>query len=282
MRLRPDPLVIGASGGSGTRVFAKLARQAGFFMGRSLNRSEDSAPFVDFYDAWTPLYLKREGRLSDQERRAVDEDFACALRRHLTGLPHAEVPWGVKSPRSLLFLAFWARHYPRMRFLHVVRHGGDMASSGNQREFQMYRALLLTRQERQRFRQTREIAYWCKANLPAAAFGARRLKDRYLMVRFEDLCREPSQEIARIFQWLEVSDARRVEAAAAEVAPPSTIGRWQRAPLGQVHALLKNGRPGLERFGYWDGEAWGELDRAMRGPRWRRWWFRCRHVMVSR
>jgi hypothetical protein len=55
-RWSPDPIVIGASGGSGTRVIARVLQRADVFMGSDLNAAVDSLPIAAFLDLWVNVY----------------------------------------------------------------------------------------------------------------------------------------------------------------------------------------------------------------------------------
>jgi len=85
-------------------------------------------------------------------------------------------------------------------------------------------------------------------NLAAADFGERELGPRYLRVRFEDLCAEPAATIGAILDFFGLEgDA---EAAAAEVRPPDSLGRWQLRRRKVIDEITETAYPGLERFGY--------------------------------
>ena len=112
-----EPGVIGATGGSGTRVLAAIAQRGGMFVGSDLNRSLDALDFAAFFDRWAGRELAPE---------------AAAELRALVARQHAEAegrPWGWKEPRSVYLLPFLAAELPGLRFLHVVRDGRDMALS---------------------------------------------------------------------------------------------------------------------------------------------------------
>lgn len=282
--LRMDPIVIGGSGGSGTRVFVRLLKQAGIFMGSVLTRNEDAQPFVDFYDAWTPLYLKRAGALSPHERCAIDEDFQRALTAHHAEAPSPTAVWGAKNPRSVLLLRYWHERFPGMRFIHVIRHGLDMAFSRNQRGLEKHQDLILTPGERRSTAWARASAYWSRTNA-SAAYTATQLGSRYLLIHFEELCRQPHQTIARVYRFLALPvDPRQIEEAAATVRYPSSIGRWRRQPPRRVHEAMEAGREGLERFGYWDPETARSLEAVACAPFWYRavfQWIRMKRLPVG-
>lgn len=50
--LELGPRLIGATSGSGTRVFARIVRRAGLFIGTNLNVSEDAVDFGAYSDSW--------------------------------------------------------------------------------------------------------------------------------------------------------------------------------------------------------------------------------------
>ena len=112
--------MIGATGGSGTRVLAAIVQRGGMFVGSDLNRSLDALDFAAFFDRWVGRELP---------------PGAAAELRALVARQHEEAggrPWGWKEPRSVYLLPFLAAELPGLRFLHVVRDGRDMALSENQ------------------------------------------------------------------------------------------------------------------------------------------------------
>ncbi len=53
------PSIMGATGGSGTRVVARVARRAGLFIGTNLNPAEDSLEIAAYYDRWINPYIQQ-------------------------------------------------------------------------------------------------------------------------------------------------------------------------------------------------------------------------------
>ena len=95
----------------------------------------------------------------------------------------------------------------------------------------------------------RSIALWSWINQAVADFGERELGSDYLRVRFEDLCAEPRTTVERIYVFFGLEGD--VDAAAAEVKPPKTMGRW-RAAEEILARLDREAGPALRRFGYPD------------------------------
>jgi sulfotransferase family protein len=230
------PGVIGATGGSGTRVLARVVQRGGMYVGSDRNRSEDALDFAAFSDRW----------IDRHERGETSAELVAELRA-LVARQHADAagrPWGWKEPRSLYLLGLLDEQLPGLRFLHVVRDGRDMALSSNQVQLRKHGDAVLG-PARGEPEAERSIALWREVNLRAAARGAR-LGERYLRVRFEDLAAEPAATTARILDFLGLdADAERI--AADEVGAPDTLGRWRGREVEGLEALAGDA---LERFGY--------------------------------
>ena len=86
-------------------------------------------------------------------------------------------------------------------------------------------------------------------NRRAADFGDQTLGRNYLRLRFEDLCEQPVDTVARLLEFV---DGRGDPATLAreEVRPPDTLGRWRSEPPSLIARLEEAGGDGLRRFGY--------------------------------
>ncbi len=249
MTLPPNgPYVIGGTGGSGTRVVAKIARQAGLFIGRELHRSEDPLRFIQFADRWVDAYAARErSRFSAWSEARMRRQLGAFLRAHCAGMTSAERPWGWKQPRTLYLLPFLHEELPGLRFVHVVRDGRDMALSPNQYHLRHVRAVL-GKELSGRAEPVGSIALWSRVNLAAADYAELSLGGGYLRLRFEDLCADPPAAIEQLLGFFGLSGNARD--LAAEVSPPPTIGRWRSAAPELQAELNEVGCDALARFGY--------------------------------
>src|SRR5439155_6094781 len=86
--IRVPPVVIGAVGGSGTRVLAHVLRKAGWFMGQRVDsRNEDSLPIARFLTKW----LKRLHDFPNVDSRTLTKatsDFDRMVQVHRRASPH--------------------------------------------------------------------------------------------------------------------------------------------------------------------------------------------------
>lgn len=244
------PNVIGATGGSGTRVVARIAGAGGMFIGSKLNRSEDALDFGAYSDRWINRYVA--GRAGGPHA-SLEEEMTAELRSivadHCAGLPPEAIRWGWKEPRSIYLMPFFRSRMPTLRFLHFVRDGRDMAFSSNQFQLKKHGSAVLDGRVSWR-RPVRSIVLWNRVNLAAADFGEHDLGPDYLRVRFEDLCAEPRATVERIYEFFGLEGD--VEAAASEVQPPQTLARWRERPKRLVARLEREAEPTLRRFGYLD------------------------------
>ena len=251
MITRPrGPCVIAAVGGSGTRVLAAVVRQAGMWIGANLNGPLDALDFADYCARWIPTFRggathPLSAAILGQMRQGLND----VVEKHLASLNDANRAWGWKNSGSLHLLPFLHAEFPNMRFLHLVRDGRDMAYSSNQYQVRRYGSVLLTPDERRWSQPLRSIAVWGRLNLMAADYAEGRMRDQYLLVRFEDLCASPVPSVQRILDFCGLNgDPARL--ARDQVVAPSSVGRWRYQRPQTVARLGEVGGVALRRFGY--------------------------------
>src|SRR5262249_46047217 len=95
----------------------------------------------------------------------------------------------------------------------------------------------------------RSVELWSTVNAAAADWGEEHLGDRYLRLRFEDLCNEPVSGVAAVLAFFGLDgDAERI--AEDEVKRPSSFGRWRDEDPALGAALTERASAELIRFGY--------------------------------
>ena len=251
-RFANGPYIVGATGGSGTRVVARMLRRGGQYIGLHVNRFEDALGFGSFSDDWINPFLERSAVWADPlgaMAAPMIDDLRAILERHLKPLEDTGRPWGWKEPRSLYLLPFWRAQFPNLKFVHVVRDGRDMAFSKNQNQLREHGQTLLGSHSGISGEPLRSIALWSRINLLAADYGEAVLQERYLRLRFEDLCAEPAEVACRLFEFLGL-DGDGPHAVASEVQTPASAGRWRGQDPGTLAELERIGDEALHRFGY--------------------------------
>ena len=277
LKVRDDPVIIGAVGGSGTRVFKMAVELAGYFMGTYVNTNKDAVPLRMFFRSWSHQWLKLyeqsiAGLSSSVAIQKMREEFYRAVDSHLNSLPKLSSPWGFKVPKSLLFLQFLQWIYPKMKFIHVIRNGLDMVYSRNWR-VRFNSEGVLEKEEQKLPEYLQRILYWSRVNDIASKYAKKHLGENYIRIRFEDMCATPENVIQRLLDFLNISNKYNLDAAVSEIGLPNSVGRWRNHPTEEIFEIMKVGRPGLEHFGYWNPNIWQKIECVMHGPNWRRWVF---------
>jgi hypothetical protein len=244
----PPPLVIGATGGSGTRVLVQVLRKAGWFMGNRLNpENEDSLPIAWFLTKW----LKELKDFPNVEpgvlRRAIN-DFDRMVYIHRRGIPSPDAHWGWKNPRSLWLVPFLVNRFPKLKFIHMIRDARDMMLSENI-YFLRQNGHWLIGPDWWRNPEAAQLELWRRSNNRALEFAQRYLKNRYYMVRYEDLCQKPMETVSGLMDFLGEPNLD-LERLTKGIHDRGNIGRWRNVETSELRSLAKAIEADLRQFGY--------------------------------
>jgi hypothetical protein len=230
--------VIGGVGGSGTRLVVGLLREMGVSLGADVNESEDAKSFVPIYDAYVSAYLET-GTVALEP---LATDLLQAIEKHID--PAAQPVWGWKNPRSIYLLPLLDQLIPGLRFVHVIRHGLDMPMSANQRQLREHGRAVLGRGCDEMPRELRSALLWKRVNEAAADYG-RGMGERYFLLRYEDVCSDPSASLGALAAALGLALPQRWKTPIAPVPH-----RWKELEPALLDALRAGIGGTLERFGY--------------------------------
>ena len=223
----PDPVAIGAVGGSGTRLMARTLEAMGVAMATPVNSAGDALEWPPMRRLLSDSMLARFPREHILNNAFSGLEQLLALRRHNLGLRGRS---GWKVPTTHLWLAELAQFFPGMQYIHLIRNGLDMAYSGNQRQAQHWassQAVELTRDRDGRISPGSMLEYWLCANESALETGARCLGQRMRVIRFEDLCLNPEREIRDLASFLGVPvDEATVVKLSSDIHVPESQGRY--------------------------------------------------------
>lgn len=233
------PLVIGGTGGSGTRLVARLIRTMGVDLGSDVNDSEDALSFVSLIDRYVDRIVSSK-RVDDD---AFKHDLEIAVRDHLAAVSGQS--WGWKNPRSIYLLPLLDRLIPQIHFIHVIRHGLDMALSENRNQLNMHGEAVLGKSVHDLRPTLGAALLWQTVNNSAADYGET-MRDRYFLVRFEDVCESPDRALAPVAAALNLP--LNPEACREMINPRKP--RWPELDAADLAELRGAIGPALERFGY--------------------------------
>lgn len=147
--------------------------------------------------------------------------------------PEAWRAWGWKEPNSHIYLNHIIRYWPEVRYIHVIRHGLDMAYSGNQNQLHNW-GWLWGIQDAEAAANPPGVAlrFWIMSNQTALETAREKLGERSLVIRFEDLCRTPTTEIRRLLDFAGVTWTESDVARLARIPRlPSSSGRYREKGL---------------------------------------------------
>lgn len=245
-----SPLIIGGSPGSGTRIFCQIAIDAGIYMGNNTNTNfaNDAMAFFKFYAKWVNLWLlRKKSPLTITQKKKMIEEFNSCEKLHLASKAANKSLWGFKNPRSILILSFLHKSYPKMKFLHVVRDGRDVAyTKWGAGGFKKHGKALLGKE----IKNARDkLQVWSHTHLQASSYGESKMNEHnYFRVRFEDLCYDPKNTIESIKKFWNISDVDLTSTINKVKMVPS-IGRWKKHEK-EMSNLSKLDLKVLEQFGY--------------------------------
>ena len=191
-----------------------------------------SLPADDYYDRVVD-YVRNIAK--DAHSNNMIEHFYNGWRNFVEDIVFSQKPrmydfagWGWKEPNSHIYLEELVDYYSDMRYIHVIRHGLDMAYSKNQNQVRFWGAMYGFKHSDENHDPVSSFRYWLKANQKAVSFGKKLITDRFLIINFEDLCNSPEKEIKRVIEFLQLPLSNETLDKVAKIpSPPSSIGRYK-------------------------------------------------------
>lgn len=227
------PVIVSGVGGSGTRVVAEILARLGLFMGDDLNRSNDNMQLAALFPRIRNLlyraHLRGDGVDPAPQVAELLGRFEAAMEADYRRQGGAFIGWGWKLPVSFLIIDQLHARYPGARFIHVVRHGLDMAFSRNRNQLNNWgwRFGIEPGPQQAPEQACLQLRYWIAANDAFRRYAAERLsRGQALMLRYDDLCRAPEPGIRDMADFVGADPAQAGELASL-VRPPRSLGRYR-------------------------------------------------------
>jgi hypothetical protein len=272
---RDDPIIVLGTAGTGTRVFSNLLESAGVFMGLRRNPQRDNRDFIRVVKDGIPLldhhapladsFLRQAGcpdfEISRLEAGMAQQADQCVSRFKsvITGdLLSTHQRWGWKESQSMFVLPFLKRHFPRLRIVHVVRDGRDIAFSKQQRApFQAAYVRCLANLERPPLNDddwaVMVAKTWQINNEAVAQWAALNLDPgQYFLARLEHLKEDPVAFTERFFELMDLDvqvSEQLIEAA--DFDPDSLrLEKYKTKDPEIIEKIEAVSAEALGRFGY--------------------------------
>ncbi len=251
------PVVMGGVGGSGTRLIASILSDVGFFLGADLNAADDNLWFTLLFkrqELWPlesheselermlGIFLKlmlEPERVSKGDHEIVEALAVTERPKHdvewlnerVQAIKEYVAPsgtpldrWGWKEPNTHIFLPFLLDQVGNLKYIHVMRHGVDMAFSRNQNQLEFWGEQLLGRTIDLED-PIDSLGYWCAAHKRVLELTAP-MKDRFLLLNYDEFCQDPVQKLPLLLEFLELdaSDFQLGDLVSENLMPRS-LGR---------------------------------------------------------
>ncbi len=227
-----QPIILLGMHRSGTSLATRLMRDLGIHMGSWLSRDAESVFFQRlnrriFAAAdvrWGVVEPLVEAMRSDAfvERQAEAMQQALLTDRHILkrGVGVARyfgsdlweavrqghsIPWGWKDPRTTITFPIWVRVFPNARLVHILRNGIDVAISTHRRSEKQQRKLRNRLFRLDYSPATLNFDYCFQLWETYVSFVLEHKDvvppERYFEMRYEDLLKDPHDELQRLLHF---------------------------------------------------------------------------------
>jgi hypothetical protein len=260
------PVIVYNKSHSGSRLLALLLIEGGIFMGAHRNESEDSLDVLALVEHLVRCYypdyarLCSAGHATHDVGRRVRECFDA----HLEGFDRTStLAWGWKLCESGYALPILARLFRRLRVVHLVRDGRDVAFCDHRGpddpfwrkiyfdtdQIATWHGLRLTGPSYRRRSHLFNAVHWSNAVRVGRAYGSM-LGERYLEVRYEDLCADFAATAERVLRFAGAPDPAGAISRVAPLVRLTSVGKHRRAPARALQEVVEIAKPELLSFGY--------------------------------
>jgi Sulfotransferase family len=206
-------VILTGRGGSGTRLLSQLADELGIFIGNRRNQSGDSMEWVEIIYRMA-VEVEQAQQLPSQPRyRRVLRDKAEQVLK--ADAARGTTLWGLKLPETMLVLPLLIDAFPQAKVVHLIRHP---ISSSLRRTHMTSRpdTLVGAATLPNAYRYSKRDVALLETDEPyvhnacAWNYQVRRvidyariaLADKYLEIRYEEMCSDPSAAVSRAGSFL--------------------------------------------------------------------------------
>lgn len=163
--------------------------------------------------------------------------------------PPKLMEWGWKEPNTHIYINYLNEYYKNMKYIHVIRHGLDMAFSKNQQQLYNWGTFFgISLPTSPNDEPNESLKYWLRANRRIYEIGRKLGEKKFSVINFEKLCSSPKQEINKIISFLNIKPhINDLETSYSIPKKTESMGRYKNYELDQFD---KKDLDELNQFGY--------------------------------
>ncbi len=179
---------------------------------------------------------------------------------------HLNDPFGWKLGLTIFTMPVVLDTFPNAKVLHIIRDGRDVMLSRldarienisypinkimvlGKKNINEFHGEKLTKATIEKYRNELEMSHW----VTAVKYGlqGRKYKDRYLEIKYENMCVKPVETFSEVFDFLNVPFLGSTKEWLKENAKTDRIGKWKKLSEAEMEAPMEIGGELLKELGY--------------------------------
>jgi hypothetical protein len=249
-----SPVVVMGRGHSGTRILSFICRHLGINLGAEEEASAGDVSDRAFQKQIKHIALRSLGVTRiEQVPPAELSRFRHAVFNYYDNLGRPSTPWGWKFPETYLMGPCVAATFPKVRILHMLRDGRDVAFkehlTDNPRK-KLGRAVLGTRKALGQPRHLQAAQSWAFQVEHFEAFQANFPKEQIFNLTFEELCTRPEETAQKVCGFLNMPMTEACANYIKDGIDPRKVSQYRKADPGLVREVEQRVGSILQRYGY--------------------------------
>jgi hypothetical protein len=229
-------IAVGGLGGSGTRTIAQLLIEMGIYMGDDMNTSNDNLFFTRLFK--NPKWFKNATANEVNFRLRIFEKYMTGQRLNILEMLEVlnsarrnptfqtkktyywgfikgqfknkqknDYIWGWKEPNTQIIVYPLFKYFPSIKYIHVLRHGLDMAFSNNKNQLHNWGSMFginIEKSDGEIALAVKQLDYWIKSTHYVIEAGKKLIGDNLYILNYQHLCEQPDLEVPKLIAFLGV------------------------------------------------------------------------------